>query len=607
MAFSPPGERDYRFEKEVHQILYSNQRSELAYARSHPEDAGSPPTYKVKYPSAPDGVVYRKDAGKAHDDTFLKGVYREPSSRRPRGSRVSARAAAAPRPPGVGRVGGGGFRDGRVSLSADESRRGRELDSPRRRGLAATPRVPAWIVRGDDGSRRRRGRRRSDDERARARREERSTDGVGSGRLGRGCRAERSPRGRREGVSRRAARVDSAAGAARRVRGDDTRTRPLEERVTHRYSPKPRDDDGSYDPKPKSPGPNPKPRRGKGGSPERDGKSRRASLVAGVSKDTEDPHGPPLGYVQLAMRAACLMGDLGEVKTLAGIEGFNLEQLIEGQRPMHIAAAANQPDVIKVLREAGAKLNGSDGTSNRSKPIHVCAERGAVEAADMLVKLGARSETRPGDGLGPLHIACKHNHHEIIQVLLRGGANPDAPSREGTPRDIAEMFHCMNCVHALDDFLAEKHDDKKLAGMRRMSITSRRQTIGEHLSTPDRKGRVRFKRSKHEPEDAAKIAKAKADADLSCMTRPALALQSAAMGAEPVRVRQLLDGGSNPNIMCNGRRPLHCAVLGGDVKCVRAMIEEEADIDGRDAICFQTALHVACDRSMPKLTCVRRV
>ena len=99
---------------------------------------------------------------------------------------------------------------------------------------------------------------------------------------------------------------------------------------------------------------------------------------------------------------------------------------------------ANQPDVIRALAKAGAKLNGSDGTSNRSKPIHVCAEVGAVEAADALVKLGARSETRPGDGLGPLHIACKHNHPEVIAVLLRAGANPTRPqgkARRGNSRN----------------------------------------------------------------------------------------------------------------------------------------------------------------------------
>ena len=84
------------------------------------------------------------------------------------------------------------------------------------------------------------------------------------------------------------------------------------------------------------------------------------------------------------------MGDVKEVERVAAIEGYNLEHLILGKRPMHLAAVANQPDVIRALAKAGAKLNGSDGTSNRSKPIHVCAEVGAVEAADALVKLGAR-------------------------------------------------------------------------------------------------------------------------------------------------------------------------------------------------------------------------
>ena len=94
------------------------------------------------------------------------------------------------------------------------------------------------------------------------------------------------------------------------------------------------------------------------------------------------------------------------------------------------------------------------------------------------MKLGARSETRPGDGLGPLHIACKHNHPEVIAVLLRAGANPDAASSEGTPRELAELYHCTRCVDAIDDYIIDRHDDKKLASFHKMSITSPGAALG---------------------------------------------------------------------------------------------------------------------------------
>ena len=219
------------------------------------------------------------------------------------------------------------------------------------------------------------------------------------------------------------------------------------------------------------------------------------------------------------MHAARLSdGDVKEVERVAAIEGYNLEHLILGKRPMHLAAVANQPDVIRALAKAGAKLNGSDGTSNRSKPIHVCAEVGAVEAADALVKLGARSETRPGDGLGPLHIACKHNHPEVIAVLLRAGANPDAASREGTPRELAELYHCTRCVDAIDDYIIDRHDDKKLASFHKMSITSPARHLGAHLDPgnepPTTPKSVRFKDQKHSERDQALIEKALHDLEM---------------------------------------------------------------------------------------------
>ena len=332
--------------------------------------------------------------------------------------------------------------------------------------------------------------------------------------------------------------------------------------------------------------------------------ARQASLHEGLYlNDSERPrtaegNHPPIGYMHQCMQLACLMGDVKEVERVAGIEGYNLEHLILGKRPMHLAAVANQPEVVIALAKAGAKLNGSDGTSNRSKPIHICAEGGCVEAADALVKLGARSETRPGDGLGPLHIACKHNHPEIIAVLLRAGANPDAVSREGTARDIAEMYHCTRCVDAIDDYIIDRHDDKKLASFHKMSIASPARHLGAHLTppaTPARK-RVSFKDQVHSDRDAILIETAMLDLEMQCVTKPLASMQAACMTGDHKKVKKLLARGANCNAMCNARRPLHCAVLGDSVEVVLLLLAQtDIDVNGRDGEAFQTPLHVACD------------
>ena len=62
---------------------------------------------------------------------------------------------------------------------------------------------------------------------------------------------------------------------------------------------------------------------------------------------TAESNHPPIGYMHQCMQLACLMGDVKEVERVAAIEGYNLEHLILGKRPMHLAAVANQPDVIR--------------------------------------------------------------------------------------------------------------------------------------------------------------------------------------------------------------------------------------------------------------------
>ena len=60
------------------------------------------------------------------------------------------------------------------------------------------------------------------------------------------------------------------------------------------------------------------------------------------------------------------------------------------------------------------------------------------------------------------------------------------------------------------------------------------------------------------------------------------------------KVQKLLSWGGDCNAMCNGRRPLHCAVLGDSVECLKSASAKDIDVNGRDGV-FQTPLHVACD------------
>ena len=133
-----------------------------------------------------------------------------------------------------------------------------------------------------------------------------------------------------------------------------------------------------------------------------------------------------------------------------------------------------------------------------------------------------------------------------------------------------------------------------------MSITSPSRHLGAHLDPgnepPTTPKSVRFKDQKHSERDQALIEKALHDLEMQCCTRPLASMQAALMTGDHAKVQKLLSWGGDCNAMCNGRRPLHCAVLGDSVECLKILLaQKDIDVNGRDGVSFQTPLHVACD------------
>ncbi|KAH8061421.1 hypothetical protein JL722_4039 [Aureococcus anophagefferens] len=108
----------------------------------------------------------------------------------------------------------------------------------------------------------------------------------------------------------------------------------------------------------------------------------RAKLVARAA--AESAANAALGFTQLSVKTACLRGDADQCATICGVEGFNVDALIEARRRSTGAPGSGRRPA---LAACGASLDATDGKGNRA--LHVACERGHPEAAEALLRLSA--------------------------------------------------------------------------------------------------------------------------------------------------------------------------------------------------------------------------
>lgn len=123
-----------------------------------------------------------------------------------------------------------------------------------------------------------------------------------------------------------------------------------------------------------------------------------------------------------------------------------------GLRPLHCAAAYDRTDLMQLLLDAGADVNGVTtegsmlfcGPSFRKgdTPLLVAVENGRTAAVEFLLKHGAKVNVHDEDGETPLHHAASQPPEvaaAMIELLIEQHADVNAADKEGrTPLDYAE-------------------------------------------------------------------------------------------------------------------------------------------------------------------------
>ena len=164
-----------------------------------------------------------------------------------------------------------------------------------------------------------------------------------------------------------------------------------------------------------------------------------ALLEAGADAGASDSagHTPLLASFELRRREGTL-ADLPMRLLAAGADATLRDS--QGRTPLHVAAAAEGPEVVRALLQAGAdpRAVAADGAS----PLHAAAASGRLEVVNLLISAGANPGARAADSLTPLHLAVRPPTWSSARAevapwtlrafaLLDAGADPNARTDDG--------------------------------------------------------------------------------------------------------------------------------------------------------------------------------
>lgn len=100
------------------------------------------------------------------------------------------------------------------------------------------------------------------------------------------------------------------------------------------------------------------------------------------------------------------------------------------ETPLHVALRVHQCDMVALLLERGALANAQEQDQARSMPILLAVDSNCPRCITVLVRYGASTKTRNGQGLTPLHTAIILKHVQSVEALIQNWADPMEPLKK---------------------------------------------------------------------------------------------------------------------------------------------------------------------------------
>jgi ankyrin repeat protein len=111
-----------------------------------------------------------------------------------------------------------------------------------------------------------------------------------------------------------------------------------------------------------------------------------------------------------------------------------------GETPLHIAAAYNRGEIVRILVTAGADIDRRDRQGQ--SPLFYAADKGGIEALGTLLELRADPNHAAYSGRTALFSAALRGRDDLIAALLSQGADPNV-----TADGSSALFYATNRGH----------------------------------------------------------------------------------------------------------------------------------------------------------------
>ena len=168
------------------------------------------------------------------------------------------------------------------------------------------------------------------------------------------------------------------------------------------------------------------------------------------------PSTPPVAPLYARVEEAIARGDVADVQRHLHKDP---SLLTSGRRPtplLHHAILRRQPDIAKVLIEAGADLNEPDRAART--PLHAAVLGRDARTLELLLQRGADMTRRDQQGWTPLHHTAARADADATRQLLAQGCDPNIRSGlGGTPLHEAAAAGALTVARLLLDAGTDRH------------------------------------------------------------------------------------------------------------------------------------------------------
>ncbi|KAJ8729440.1 hypothetical protein PYW08_001021 [Mythimna loreyi] len=134
-------------------------------------------------------------------------------------------------------------------------------------------------------------------------------------------------------------------------------------------------------------------------------------------------------FMQTALHYAAEQGHAGVVKLLIEAGSKIDAETGDGVTALHVAVIKNYTDIVKILIKAGSNVNHK--TYDSMTPLHFATSRGFLDLVKILVTNGASLEARDANERTALYIAAGRGHMDVIKYLIDAGANVNSEEIHG--------------------------------------------------------------------------------------------------------------------------------------------------------------------------------